>query len=384
MELSHIKYGLFSVDEWKNVIATVATKKIREFEITQGNRKKLKSDIENVLHQVIDEVQKIVKEKNDQKGFKGLVKNVFIDVFVDIDDIKSGIPSYADKIIEYLEKPENREEIKDFILEKFNAFADETVGNTDYSIYHSILTKYEQRNKKECIDFLNGQEEKLEKNQFIYLMLVLFTGLVFFALMIAGRLKSKYDVFFAILSALVLLVAGVALPMIDIEALIDNFSFNLAGEPVSFENQVVFFQSKSILDVVWLLIARGELALIIVSILIFSFSVLIPLLKIIGSFVVLMQNKLPQSKLMNFLVFKSSKWSMADVMVIAIFMAYIGFNGVINSQLSQVANPGTGLEVFTTNNSSLQTGFYLFTAYCIFGLLLSSSLKKRVELVVTS
>ena len=36
------------------------------------------------------------------------------------------------------------------------------------------------------------------------------------------------------------------------------------------------------------------------------------------------------------------------------------------------------MQVFTTNNSVLQTGFYLFTGYCIIGLLLSAMIDKRM------
>ncbi|MEM7163765.1 MAG: hypothetical protein AAF487_15160, partial [Bacteroidota bacterium] len=306
MELSHIRYGLFSVDEWKEVIADVASKKIQELEIDDSNRAKLKSDIENVLHQVIDEVQNIVREKNDQSGFKGLVKNVFIDLFVDIDDIKSGIPSYADKIIEYLEQPENREEIKEYLLGKFKQFADETMGYTDYSQLASILKKYDHSEKEACINQISQLEKDLSAKRYISLMFILTSGISFFILMIGGFINSKWEYLICILASLFLLVSGIALPMIDIEAEITSFSFQLAGEPVDFNNQIVFFQSKSILDVVWILLSRGELALIIVALLIFSFSVVIPLLKLFFSVRAILNSKLPQNKVIKFLIFQSS------------------------------------------------------------------------------
>ncbi|MBK8500112.1 MAG: hypothetical protein IPL52_15140 [Flavobacteriales bacterium] len=56
---------------------------------------------------------------------------------------------------------------------------------------------------------------------------------------------------------------------------------------------------------------------------------------------------------------------MADVMVVAIFMAFIGFNGVVNSQLGDLEDYATSIHVLTTNNSSLEVGFYLFTGYCL-------------------
>ena len=57
--------------------------------------------------------------------------------------------------------------------------------------------------------------------------------------------------------------------------------------------------------------------------------------------------------MIKFFVLKSGKWSMADVMVVAIFMTYIGFNGIITSQLVQLSSSAPKLEILTTNGTSL-------------------------------
>jgi hypothetical protein len=56
-------------------------------------------------------------------------------------------------------------------------------------------------------------------------------------------------------------------------------------------------------------------------------------------------------------------------------MAYIGFDGVISTQLNQLREAAAGMNVLTTNNTSLQAGFYLFLGFCIAGMLLSVALK---------
>ena len=66
---------------------------------------------------------------------------------------------------------------------------------------------------------------------------------------------------------------------------------------------------------------------------------------------------------------------MADVMVIAIFMAYIGFTGIITEQLKQIEKITPTLDLLTTNNSNLRTGFFLFTAFAILSLLVSHKLQ---------
>ena len=68
---------------------------------------------------------------------------------------------------------------------------------------------------------------------------------------------------------------------------------------------------------------------------------------------------------------------MADVMVVAIFMAYIGFNGIITSQFGQLSSTGQELVILTTNGTSLQPGYYLFLTYTLLALFLSGFLTRK-------
>jgi hypothetical protein len=79
----------------------------------------------------------------------------------------------------------------------------------------------------------------------------------------------------------------------------------------------------------------------------------------------------------KFFVLKSGKWSMADVMVVAMFMTYIGFNGIITSQLNQLSSSTQELEILTTNGTSLQPGYYLFLTYTLLALFLSGFLTRK-------
>jgi hypothetical protein len=68
---------------------------------------------------------------------------------------------------------------------------------------------------------------------------------------------------------------------------------------------------------------------------------------------------------------------MADVMVVAIFMAYIGFNGMITSQFGKLRNVSPDLVIFTTNGTSLQPGYYLFLTYTLLALFVTGFLARR-------
>jgi hypothetical protein len=74
---------------------------------------------------------------------------------------------------------------------------------------------------------------------------------------------------------------------------------------------------------------------------------------------------------------------MADVLVVALFMAYIGFDGVISTQLNQLRQAAAGMDVLTTNNTTLQAGFFLFLGFCIAGLLLGQALERSSKKLVS-
>ena len=80
------------------------------------------------------------------------------------------------------------------------------------------------------------------------------------------------------------------------------------------------------------------------------------------------------------MVLKSGKWSMADVFVVAIFMAFIGFKGIIDSQLGQLEQGNRAIEVITTHEgTALQVGFMLFMGYCLLSLALSTMFEEKIS-----
>jgi len=81
-------------------------------------------------------------------------------------------------------------------------------------------------------------------------------------------------------------------------------------------------------------------------------------------------------RIVRFFALKSGKWSMADVLVVALFMTHIGFDGVISTQLNQLKQAAAGMNVLTTNNTRLEAGFFLFLGFCIAGMLLGMALER--------
>lgn len=378
VELQHIKYGLFNVDEWKSIAANIISQKVNNFEITPENEKELQKKTEKILREVIDQAEYLMKEENKKEGIKGFFRQTVSDFVVPFDKLRAQIPQFSKTILNTLNDPKSKAKIKELIIQKINELAEETIGSMDYSLQNAIFKKYNVESREEAIYQLEKhliQQNKRAKTISILLFISILSA--FTLCIIPGSTSSELGIYTAI--ACVLLFGGVALPMIDIEATISSFEFILMGEEVLFQDQIIFFQSKSILDVVLLLIEKDDPALALVALLIGLFSIIFPLIKIILSADVQIRGYLPSNSFTKFFVFKSGKWSMADVMVVALFMAYLGFGGIINSQLTQLEKSSGSLEVFTTNNSKLQLGFFIFFSYTILSLLISQKVDKTLS-----
>jgi len=68
-------------------------------------------------------------------------------------------------------------------------------------------------------------------------------------------------------------------------------------------------------------------------------------------------------------------------MVVAIFMTYIGFNGIITNQFVQLNSAAPELQILTTNGTSLQPGYYLFLTYTLLALFLSGFLTRKPPVI---
>ena len=69
---------------------------------------------------------------------------------------------------------------------------------------------------------------------------------------------SHIEVKLAVAVLLTWLILGISLPLIQIEAKIESLQFQFLSETIRFTDQILFHQSKSILDVIHLLLLKGK------------------------------------------------------------------------------------------------------------------------------
>ncbi len=389
-ELNDAKYGLLNADVWLDQVSAIIEYKINTFEITPQNRAAIKRSLVRMLDVLITEADRYMRmqtKRESQTGgwwkrAKGKVKLTVQDRLVNVDEIKRGIPQYADKILSAMQKPAAREEIKDFLKQMLARVSDSTFALVDQSELEAIQARYQCSDRSTCHPAIDAAvKSNHQRAMQLTVAVLLLTALLFALAALTPGAKQPDRLALLSLCCAMLMLCGVLTPMIEIEARISELRFILLEQPVEFTNQVLYFQSKSVLDVVEILTRTGKIDMIIVGILIMTFSVIFPLAKLLASFIYLYDYRgLRRSAVTHFFALKSGKWSMADVFVVAMFMTYIGFNGIIASQLSKFSRAGgDSVDILTTNGTSLQIGFFMFLAFCLASLLTSTLMDTAIK-----
>ena len=167
-----------------------------------------------------------------------------------------------------------------------------------------------------------------------------------------------------------LLIPGVTQPIYSLD-----ITSTVNAGVAQFEGQI-FERTRSILGVVRELADSGDY---LVSFLILFFSIIVPVTKgsmLLGSIYV--TRPTVRDRLVK-IVDLIGKWSMADVFVIGVFLAYLATKSQVQESHFQVPTLVGTLQVQlqTHITSTLGPGFYFFLAYCLFSIFWTQVLKQR-------
>lgn len=378
-EINNIKHGLLSVTAWRDHVVKIVDAQIDEFDFSNKQEEAIRSQLNDLLNAVISQAEGSLDEKDIP--LKERIKNKAIDKFVNFDKIRASIPEYSQTILDELNKNKSKRRLKFIARDKFMELADKTKDSVNiHKRVDDLLSQYGYSSIDAFNEGTLGEIDSLEEDAYFYTYISLAILLLYLLLWVFFYKFKAYHKFIfiaSIVAAGIALVGGLLAPMIEIDARIKELNFILIGESLVFYNQVIFFQSKSIVEVVQILISTKKIDSIVVGLLILTFSVVFPITKLVCTEVYFLgKRKLRDNKVINFFVFKSGKWSMVDVLVVAIFMAYIGFDGIFESQLQNLNIERGYLSSIATNKTSLQPGVLLFVGYILFGLALAAILKK--------
>lgn len=379
--INSITFGVFSVDLWTEKLADIVTQKIKGFKITDEQKKDMRTEIEKELHGMIDQVTK--EFTKPQKTLGGKLKKFAFKQFVEPKELHAQVPSFAQIIINRITSPKATKKLKNIATTKFEELAGQTYDSTEVAIdkvTRQLFAKYYAKDAETFNQRIEAQLSKSRKITYNYAYAMLGCAAIVALLWIVLRKKAHLHTSLFVMSlliALALLIVGVTVSIIEVDARLSSLEFMMMGEKVVFENQVLFFQSKSILGIAQALIGQPKPDSITVGILIILFVMMLPLLRMTARGIhMLCKPPIAENKVTRYLAFESGKWDMADVMVVGILMTYIGLNGILKSQLTDLNIKDEFLTTTTVNFTSLQPGYIIFVGYVAFAFMLSYILKK--------
>jgi hypothetical protein len=376
-----VTLGLFSIDQWRDRITDVLSNQIQGYHITKSQQREILLMVEKQMHEL---VSKTVAEINQpKKGLGAKLKKLAFNTLVDSAELQAQVRPFAKTIVAKISSPESEARLKNIAGSKVNQLTRQIYDSVSVANY--AVTKYVYKKYKvaDPVTFNKRIDERLSelKVQLIQYVCIML-GCVLVALLLWLSLRKQVHLqtplfVFALMFALVMLITGSFLPVIEVDARIQSLELELLNGKVEFKNQVLFYQSKSILGIVETLIAQPKPDAIVVGLLILLFILILPLLRLIAKGIyVLSPKKMGQNGIVRYLTFELGKWDMSDVMIVGMLMTYIGLNGILKSQLSGLNMHTESLNVITANGTSLQPGYFIFAGYVLFAILLSYILKR--------
>jgi len=378
--INNVSFGILSVSRWRDLLVDAVGTQIDSFRLTTAERDSLRKEVETLLNALIDKADSIISRP--QKSLGGNIRKLVFHAFVKPANLHKETPAFANKIIAEVMRPQSRRRLSSVAKSKLEELGEQTYD----SAYEQQRTRFDSIFKRYSVADLDGFNKRtgddlsvIHKKMilFVWIMLASLAALLC-AWYLLRRQKPLLSTLYilSIFMALVFLVTGLTSVTIELDARIDSLDFHILGETISFKDQVLFFQSKSIVDVVTLLLRSGKFDTIGVGILLLCFSIIFPIAKLVCTgFYLIGSRQWTKSRLVDFFAFRSGKWSMADVMVVSLFMAYIGFNGILNDQISDLNIRSSAFTSIATNRTSLQPGYLVFVTFVLFGLALSQLLQ---------
>lgn len=380
-EITHARYGILSADQWRAFIGPMLNAQVDKLDL-KGQSKSLRPMVERSLYTLLDTIKTQMTSPNAKAGAKPGGANPML-VNMIIATLRPHVPEYTDVVMAQLTKADTQKGFKDSIRGVLADAVKNTFSSTDMTAYNDILKRYgcgqTGTGGTVCEETLEKQIAEADTKLTRYYLTVLASAALGFILLMAGKpTLSRGAVVVLMLFCIAMLAGGVLSPMLEVEVRVTKLDATLLGTPIEFRDQSLYYRSKTVLEVFQTLMQMGRPEMTLVGVLVILFSVVFPALKMLAlGACVARPALLRTNRLVRLLAFELSKWSMADVMVLAIFMSFVAFNGVIGSALSGLHDvPNVQQVLIPTNASKILPGYYLFIGFCVSSIFLSRKLER--------
>jgi hypothetical protein len=391
-ELQHVRYGILSADRWRGIIGPILNAQVDKLDLN-GQAKNMRPMVEHSLNSLLDNIQKqmsapkpaasnaksppVPKSKPAPGGFTAppMMVNMIVN------SLRPHVSEYTNVVLAELSKPQNQKAFKESVRTVLNDAVKNTFSSVDMTTYNAILKRHGCSAGGDCEEMLRNQIQQADRELNRDYLVVLASAALAFILLAATRgALSRPAVLVLMLFCLAMLAGGVLSPMLEVEVRVTRLDATLLGAPIEFRDQSLYYRSKTVLEVSRTLLEMHRPAMSLVAILVILFSVVFPLLKMLALSASLFRpSLLRNSRIVRILAFELSKWSMADVMVLAIFMSFIAFNGVIEGGMGGIrSQPAVQQLVLPTDSSTILPGYYLFIGFCVGSIFLSKKLERGI------
>src|ERR1700683_4188666 len=251
---NNIGYGILSVNKWRDLVVASVTHEIQDFTLTPAEKDSLEKEVTQLINGLVDKADSTMNAP--KKTIGGKLQKLAYHAFVNKQDIRKMVPGFSQKLTNEMLEPSSKRRLKYLARNKLEDMSQDIYDSTkdaDQKTLDSIYQQYHLDSDSAFQKYTDTNLPILQHNTYTYTYVILGVVVLVVGLWYLLRKQRHLYVSFYILSiciALVLLLVGLTTAMIDIDARINSLNFELLGETVSFKNQVIFFQSKSILDVV--------------------------------------------------------------------------------------------------------------------------------------
>ncbi len=253
--INNIAYGLFSVEQWRDEVARIVNKQVRNMKFTPKQKQLMRKEVEEVLHALVDKAEAMLNKK--PKSLGGKIRKLVIKTFVKADKIRAQIPKFSQSIIAKVDNPNQKAKLSNMIMSEFKEMQKSTTMDStlkaNQALFNSMYLKYGVKSTPELNSKLNNQLKQLNKEMYSYCFGML--TCIIIVLNLWWFLRKRVDLhgtlfILSLLFAFILLSVGLNASMIEVDCRIKTLDFVLLGEHVTFKDQVLFYESKSILGVV--------------------------------------------------------------------------------------------------------------------------------------
>ena len=270
-EIENVRYGILSADRWRTIIGPILNAQIDNLDL-KGQSKNLRPQVQRALNALLDKI-----DSSKPSGIGGMFEEKMIA------SLRPQVPAYTDVVMGQLVNQGTEKSFRDSIRSVLASAVANTFGTTDMTTYNAILQHYGCSSGAACEVTLGNKiaESDTQLNRY-YLTVLVSAALAFILLMVGRRTLSRGAVVVLMSFCLAMLAGGVLSPMLEVEVRVTKIDATLLGTPIEFQNQSLYYRSKTVFEVFQTLIHMGRPEMTVVGVLVILFSVVFPTLKMLA------------------------------------------------------------------------------------------------------